>query len=105
MSSAIHVEDLRKSFRRSRRAAGLRAALAALVRPATEEVEAVRGVTFSIAAGEKVAFIGPNGAGKSTTIKMLTGILHPTSGEARVLGLRPWTDRRRLAARVGCVFG
>ena len=55
--------------------------------------------------GELLAFIGPNGAGKSTTIKMLTGILHPSSGSARVLGMVPWEDRRRLAFRIGSVFG
>ena len=105
MSTAIHVENLSKSFSRTTRAPGFRAALASLVRPRTESVEAVRGVSFSIEAGEKVAFIGPNGAGKSTTIKMLTGILHPTSGQARVLGYVPWTERRKLVAKLGCVFG
>ena len=58
-----------------------------------------------VPAGQSVAFIGPNGAGKSTTIKMLTGILHPTSGEASVLGLIPWRERRKLAYSVGAVFG
>ena len=105
MSTAIHARNLRKSFRRARRSPGFRAAISSLVRPRTESVDAVRGVSFDIEAGEKVAFIGPNGAGKSTTIKMLTGILHPTSGEARVLGLVPWRDRRALVARLGCVFG
>ncbi len=67
--------------------------------------EAVRGVSFVIEAGERIACIGPNGAGKSTTIKMLTGILHPTSGNAEVLGLVPWKDRRKLAANIGALFG
>jgi ABC-2 type transport system ATP-binding protein len=62
-------------------------------------------VTFSVARGERVALVGENGAGKSTTIKCLTGILHPTGGEARVLGLVPGRDRRRLAYRIGTVFG
>lgn len=65
----------------------------------------MRDIDFTVARGETVAFIGPNGAGKSTTIKILTGILHPTSGEARVLGFTPWKDRRRLAFRIGSVFG
>ena len=68
-------------------------------------VEAVRDISFALAAGDRVAYIGPNGAGKSTSIKILTGILHPTSGEARVLGHVPWQERRRLAARIGTLFG
>src|SRR6476619_1708292 len=68
-------------------------------------VQAVAGIDLSIARGEALAFIGPNGAGKSTTIKILTGILHPSAGEARVLGLVPWRERKRLAMRIGSVFG
>lgn len=68
-------------------------------------VEAVRSLTFDVAAGERLAYIGPNGAGKSTSIKMLTGILHPTSGEASVLGHVPWQQRRQLATRIGTLFG
>jgi len=68
-------------------------------------VEAVAGVSFAVEAGERLAFIGPNGAGKSTSIKILTGILHPTAGEASVLGLVPWQQRRQLAARIGTLFG
>jgi len=60
---------------------------------------------LEIGSGEAVAFIGPNGAGKSTTIKMLTGILHPSEGRAEVLGLVPWRDRQRLCLRIGTVFG
>src|SRR4051794_5386545 len=68
-------------------------------------VEAVRDISFTVETGERVAYIGPNGAGKSTSIKILTGILHPTAGEASVLGIVPWRDRRRLAARIGTLFG
>jgi ABC-2 type transport system ATP-binding protein len=68
-------------------------------------VEAVAGISFTVDAGERLAYIGPNGAGKSTSIKMLTGILHPTSGTAEVLGIVPWQQRRRLAARIGTLFG
>jgi ABC-2 type transport system ATP-binding protein len=67
--------------------------------------DAVSDVTMSVRQGERVAYIGPNGAGKSTSIKMLTGILHPTSGSARVLGLVPWQARRALAMRIGALFG
>jgi ABC-2 type transport system ATP-binding protein len=69
------------------------------------EVVAVEDISFSVPAGQSVAFIGPNGAGKSTTIKILTGILHPTSGQASVLGLTPWTERGKLARNIGAVFG
>jgi len=74
-------------------------------RRAPRRVEAVRGISFEIDPGERVAYIGPNGAGKSTSIKILTGILHPTGGEATVLGVVPWQQRRRLAARIGTPFG
>jgi ABC-2 type transport system ATP-binding protein len=68
-------------------------------------VDAVHDLTLSVMPGERLAFIGPNGAGKSTSIKILTGILHPTAGTARVLGLVPWQQRRALAARTGTLFG
>ena len=70
-----------------------------------KRVTAVEGVTLTIAAGEAVGFLGPNGAGKSTTIKMLTGVLVPTAGRARVCGLDPVRERRALARRIGVVFG
>lgn len=66
---------------------------------------AVNAINFSISAGERVAFIGPNGAGKSTTLKMLTGILYPTSGSATVAGFTPWQQRQKLAYEIGIVFG
>lgn len=99
--AAINVENLSKSFRvRERRG------LSGFFRPApTQEVLAVRGISFAINSGERVAFIGPNGAGKSTTLKMLTGILTPTSGQAEVAGYVPWRQRRALAHRIGIVFG
>lgn len=73
--------------------------------PTKKQVVAVDDVSFTIRKGEAVAFIGPNGAGKSTTIKMLSGILQPTSGEIKVLGLTPLTQRRELAMKIGTVFG
>jgi ABC-2 type transport system ATP-binding protein len=105
VSPAISVRSLGKTFSTSRRAHGLVAALRALAWRETVTVHAVRDVSFDVEAGETVAFIGPNGAGKSTTLKMLVGILHPTSGAASVLGHVPWRDRRALVAKVGCVFG
>ena len=101
----IAVHNLRKTFQTKRKQPGLAGSLKAVVRPELHTVEAVSGITFELEPGELLAFIGPNGAGKSTTIKMLTGILYPSSGEASVLGLTPWKDRRALAYRIGSVFG
>ena len=70
-----------------------------------KDIVAVDNVSFSIAQGEAVAFIGPNGAGKSTTIKMLTGILWPTSGEVSILGLSPQHHRKEVVSQIGAVFG
>ena len=101
----ISLKDLRKTFRVKRKAAGLGGSVRSLWRPQHDSVEAVKGVSLEMEPGELLAFIGPNGAGKSTTIKMLTGILYPTSGEAEVLGLTPWKQRRELAYHIGSVFG
>jgi ABC-2 type transport system ATP-binding protein len=73
--------------------------------PSSKEIVAVNDISFSVKSGERIAFIGPNGAGKSTTIKMLTGILFPTSGQVNILGLDPTKDRKRLAYQIGTVFG
>ncbi len=101
----IEVDGLRKVFSVRERARGLGGAVRQLFSAPSREVRAVDGLTFRIEKGERVAFVGPNGAGKSTTIKMLTGILHPSGGAARVLGLVPWEKRRELAYRFGTVFG
>lgn len=76
-----------------------------LFNPEIKEITAVDNISFSIKRGERVAFIGPNGAGKSTTIKMLTGILFPSSGNVNILGLDPTKDRKKLAYQIGTVFG
>ena len=102
---SIEVSDLHKTFQTKRKAAGMSGSVQALFKPQYSAVEAVRGLTFQMEAGELLGFIGPNGAGKSTTIKMLTGILHPTGGDARVLGFIPWKERQRLAYHIGTVFG
>ena len=86
---AISVRNLRKTFQTKRKAAGMRGSLRALWRPTYQTLEAVRGISFAMQEGELLGFIGPNGAGKSTTVKILTGILHPSGGEATVLGYVP----------------
>jgi len=101
----ILVEALAKTYRVAERAPGLGGALRGLVRRRWREVHALADVTFSLEAGELLAFIGPNGAGKSTTIKILSGILRPTSGRVEVNGLVPYEDRVRHVARIGVVFG
>jgi len=93
----IELRDLRRDFV-VRRPVGR-------LRREKRVVRAVDGISFSVAAGECVGYIGANGAGKSTTIKMLTGILVPTSGHVRVAGLEPVRQRRELARRIGVVFG
>jgi len=76
-----------------------------LFNPEKREITAVSDISFTVKRGERIAFIGPNGAGKSTTIKMLTGILFPTSGEINILGFNPTKDRKKLAYQIGTVFG
>jgi ABC-2 type transport system ATP-binding protein len=100
----IEVKGLSKRFRVNRRGAGLWGTLTGAVSGGTW-VEAVQDVSFQVARGELVGYLGPNGAGKSTTLKMLTGLLVPTSGEVRVNGYVPWRDRQKYVATLGAVFG
>jgi ABC-2 type transport system ATP-binding protein len=101
----IKVRNLTKTFVTTEKRSGLVGSLRSLLRPNRRAVHAVNDITFDVAEGERLAFIGPNGAGKSTTIKMLTGILYPTSGQAQVSGKTPWRERQRLAYEIGTVFG
>ncbi len=105
MEKALHIENLSKSYKRRLRQPGLWGALKGLLSSQFEDVEAVKKISFSINRGEKVGLIGENGAGKSTTLKMLTGIIAPTSGSLEVLGQLPWKERRQLAMNIGVVFG
>ena len=98
MDTVIELVDVAKTFTRRHRRPG------SLLRTRTS-VPAVDGLSFTVAAGEVVGYLGPNGAGKSTTVKMLTGILVPSSGRIRVVGLEPSRERSTLARRVGVVFG
>jgi ABC-2 type transport system ATP-binding protein len=102
---AIRVANLKKIYRTRVKGEGLGASFRALAKPVYKEVHAVRDISFSVEKGEILAFIGPNGAGKSTTIKMLTGILHPTRGEISVMGFDPVRERQNLSYHIGTVFG
>ncbi len=103
--SAIKIEKLSKKFTITKSQPGVMGAIRGLFSPIQLDVMAIKELSFEIQTGERVAFIGPNGAGKSTTIKMLTGILYPTSGHAEVLGMIPWKDRQMLGYQIGTVFG
>lgn len=101
---SIVVSNLTKKFSFSERNSSS-GWLKNLFFPSTKEIVAVNDISFSVKHGERIAFIGPNGAGKSTTIKMLTGILFPTSGKVNILGLDPTKNRKKLAYQIGTVFG
>ncbi len=102
---SIRVNRLTKSFRTRSKQEGLSGSWRALWKPEWRQVPAIGDLSFRMKRGEALGFIGPNGAGKSTTIKILTGILHPSSGEAAVLGYVPWQERQALAFQIGSVFG
>lgn len=101
----IEARDLTRTYRVHTRGRGLRGSVGALFSREHRVVKAVSGVSFTIEPGDFVGYVGPNGAGKSTTLKMLTGILVPTSGEVRVCGQVPHQSRQALARRIGVVFG
>jgi ABC-2 type transport system ATP-binding protein len=103
--SLIRVENLVKEFHTTRRQSGRFGAVRTLFTRQSDTKRAVDGVTFSIDEGELIGYIGANGAGKSTTIKMLTGILVPSSGVVEVAGLVPWEHREQNALNIGVVFG
>jgi ABC-2 type transport system ATP-binding protein len=105
MPPIVQVQNLSKSFQIVKRRPGLAGTLRNLVAPEHVLVQAVDRVSFTLQPGELVGYLGPNGAGKSTTIKMLTGLLVPTSGDLLVDGFIPWKDRSRYVARIGAVFG
>ena len=101
----IELSHIHKTFRVARREAGLKAAAQALFRREYTEVRALQDVSFTIGDGEMVGYIGPNGAGKSSTIKIMSGVLTPDSGECRINGRVPWKDRVNHVREIGVVFG
>src|SRR5262245_12309674 len=101
----IEATELTKIYRVAQKKEGLLGALRGLVRREYREVRAVDGVSFTIEPGEMVAFLGPNGAGKTTTLKMLSGIIYPTAGTARVLGFVPWERADVFRRRFSLVMG
>ena len=103
--SVIEVKDLCKDFQLKEKSAGFFAGLSSVLKPQYKHIKAVDSISLTVEEGELLAFIGPNGAGKSTTIKMLAGILFPTSGDINVLGFNPSEDRAKLAFHIGSVFG
>jgi ABC-2 type transport system ATP-binding protein len=101
----IEADGLAKTYRVFQKKEGLLGALQGLYRREYKEVRAVDGVSFAIEPGEMVAFLGPNGAGKTTTLKMLSGLIYPTSGQARVLGFVPWQRADAFRRRFALVMG
>ena len=101
----IEVKNLSKTFRVKQKEKGIKGSIKAIFKPKYKNKKAVDNISFNIEKGEILAFIGPNGAGKSTTIKMLTGILFPTKGDIKIAGINPQSDRKKLAYKIGCVFG
>ena len=101
----IKVDKLTKTYTTYERGGTFREALKSLIIRKKKMVEALKAVSFEVGEGELIGFLGPNGAGKSTTLKILTGILFPTSGSVEIMGYVPWKDRRKYVANIGAVFG
>ena len=101
----IHIENLKKEFKKTIKEPGLKGSIKSLFNPRVEIVTAVNDISFHVPKGEILGFIGPNGAGKSTVIKMLTGILTPTSGKCEINGQVPYENRKKYVKEIGVVFG
>jgi ABC-2 type transport system ATP-binding protein len=103
--AVIDVFDLNKTFKTRLKYDGIRSKFMNYLRPSYKNISAVDKISFNVDRGEILAFIGPNGAGKSTTIKILTGIMYPTSGKISVLDMNPSSERKKLSYKIGSVFG
>ncbi len=103
--SFIEVKQISKTFRVAKKKSGLKESIKSFFKRDYIDVKAVEDISFSIEEGEIVGYIGPNGAGKSTTIKILSGILVPDSGECSIDGMNPWKDRVKYVKKIGVVFG
>ena len=105
MENIIEIKKLSKTFKIKEKEKGFKGSIKSIFKPKYKIKKAVNGIDLTVKKGEIIAFIGPNGAGKSTTIKMLTGILMPTKGSALVSGIDPAKQRKKLAYKIGTVFG
>ncbi|RLG16862.1 ABC transporter [Nanoarchaeota archaeon] len=101
----ISVKNLKKNYKRVKRKPTLFGAFKSMFMREHEIIRALKGISFTVDEGEILGMIGPNGAGKSTTVKILTGILVPTSGKVNVAGYNPWRDRVEYVKNIGVVFG
>lgn len=104
-NKVIEMKGISKTYRIRKREAGIGSAVKALFTRDYTEIHALKEMSFTIPDGQIVGYIGPNGAGKSTTIKILSGILRPDSGECTVNGMVPWEDRKKYVSKLGVVFG
>ncbi|NJD03407.1 MAG: ATP-binding cassette domain-containing protein [Ruminiclostridium sp.] len=101
----MKIKELRKTYLTHERGSSFLDSLKSLVKRKIVRVEALKGISFDVDEGEMLGLLGPNGAGKSTTLKILTGVLYPTSGEAEIMGYVPWVKRKQYVAGIGAVFG
>lgn len=101
----ITINGLKKNYLTHERGSSFADAIKSLFVRKTVLVEALKSISFDVEEGEMLGFLGPNGAGKSTTLKILSGVLYPTSGEANIMGYTPWKQRKEYVSKIGAVFG
>ena len=105
MSKIIEFKEISKDFKISTKIKDKKKSFLNLFRREKKIIKALSNISFEIEEGDIVGYIGPNGAGKSTTIKIMSGILTPTSGECSIMGQTPWKDRKKYVKNIGVVFG